>query len=361
MQHQKYFEARILIIDDEPAKVQLISRLLGNAGYAQLETETDSGKATHTFERFRPDLVVLDLHMSPKDGFVILRELNIVIPEGSYLPILVLTGDITNEARDQALSSGAMDFLAKPFSTSEILLRVRNLLHTRALHLELVRDRDTLEKRVKERTAEVIESQSEILERLAKLAEYRDDTTGKHTKRVAEIVRQVAVDMGFSPEASEMMGRASLLHDIGKVAIPDEILLKQGKLTEEEYDQMKTHTNIGGDILTGSNSDLLSTAESIARYHHEKWDGTGYRGVESKLIPIEARITAIADVFDALMSSRPYKEAWKPAMAMAEVERLSGSHFDPEVVVSFLNIAPNIMGLYKLSDEFRQAANRHQG
>lgn len=359
MQHQKYSQARILIVDDETSDVQLITRLLSNAGYTQLGIEIDSSQAASTFEKFQPDLVILDLHMSPKDGFEVLRELNVAIPEGSYLPVLVITGDINDEARDRALSGGAMDFLSKPSSSSEILLRVQNLLHTRTLHLELAKERDSLEKRVEERTALVVKGQSEILERLARLAEFRDDTTGKHTQRVAEIVRQIAVAIGFSSEASELMGRASLLHDIGKVAIPDDILLKRGKLTEEEFEQMKTHAHIGGEILAGSTSKLLSTAESIARYHHEKWDGSGYCKVESRLIPLEARITAIADVFDALMSSRPYKEAWTAVEALTEMKRLSGSHFDPELVVSFLSVTPSILSMYPRLTEDPQDRDLH--
>lgn len=343
MDKRRFLSARILIVDDEPSKVSLITGLLEVAGYRQIASETDSAKASATFESYKPDLVILDLHMAPKDGFVVLHELGLVVPEDSYLPVLVLTGDVSAESKERALDAGAMDFLAKPFSAAEMMLRVKNLLHTRALHLELVEERNRLEDRVRERTEAVVRGQGEILDRLARVSEFRDDATGKHTQRVSEIVRRVAVDMGFPPDEVDLMSKASLLHDIGKIAIRDEILLKPGKLTPEEFDSMKNHVTVGGEILRGSESEILQMAESIARFHHERWDGTGYGKVEGKFIPIGARITAVADVFDALTTPRPYKDAWEPATALAEIERLSGSQFDPEVVASFLRVVPVLM------------------
>lgn len=343
MDKRRFLSARILIVDDEPSKVRLISGLLEAAGYGQITSETDSAKASSTFESYEPDLVILDLHMAPKDGFAILHELELVIPEGTYLPVLVLTGDVSTGSKERALDAGAMDFLAKPFSATEIMLRVKNLLHTRALHLELAKERNCLEDRVRERTEEVVRGQGEILDRLAMVSEFRDDATGKHTKRVSEMVRRIAADMEFPPDEVELMAKASLLHDIGKIAIPDDILLKPGKLTPEEFDSMKNHVTVGGEILRGSDSELLRMAESIARFHHERWDGTGYGKVEGMFIPIAARITAVADVFDALMTPRPYKEAWELGTALAEIERLSGSHFDPEVVASFLRVVSTLM------------------
>ncbi len=346
MHSTDFFDARILVIDDEPSKVRLITSLLTIRGYRQIASETDSSKASVTFKDYQPDLVILDLHMSPKDGFAILLELGLLIPANSYLPILVLTGDVTSEAKERALASGAMDFLAKPFSAAEIILRVKNLLQTRAMHLDLLDERNRLEERVRERTWEVLQIQDEILYRLARVAEYRDDASGDHTKRVSEVVRMIAADMSLPADKVELMAKASLLHDIGKVAIPDNILQKPGKLTEEEFVRIKDHTGIGGEMLKNSSSELLQMAESIARYHHERWDGSGYEGLEGMFIPIEARITAVADVFDALMSSRPYKEAWMPEAALAEIERLAGSHFDPQVVASFNRVAPLLLKMY---------------
>ncbi len=341
-----FLDAQILVVDDEPSKVRLVSELLGFGGYRNVASETDSSRASVAFQTCQPDLVILDLHMLPKDGFHVLSELEFLIPIGSYLPVLILTGDISSETKERALSAGAMDFLAKPFNSTEILLRVQNLLHTRALYLELLAERNSLEQRVQERTEEVLQGQSEILDRLALVSEFRDDATGDHTKRVSEIVRQVATDLSFPLEQVDLMARASLLHDIGKVCIPDNILMKPGMLTALEYERVKDHAAIGGEILKGSHTPLLIAAESIARYHHERWNGSGYSGLVGDAIPIEARITAIADVFDALMSARPYKDAWPPAFVLEEIERLSGTHFDPSIVASFLRVAPNLMKLY---------------
>jgi len=338
MHKRDFCEAKILVIDDEPSKTRLVTELLSLAGFRHLETENDSGRAAATFEQCRPDLVILDLHMEPYDGFEVLTQLEPLVSPGTYLPILMLTGNITREVKEQALSAGAMDFLAKPFNATEIVLRVKNLLHTRLLYLELQEERDSLEERVRERTEELVEARNEILERLAQVAEYRDDATGAHTRRVSAMVKAIVLEMGIAPLEADLISRAALLHDLGKVAIPDEVLLKPGRFTEEEFTNIKRHSRIGGDILKGSKSVLLQRAEQIARFHHERWNGTGYEGVAGEAIPVEARITAVADVFDALVSERPYKEAWKVEAAVAEIERLSGSHFDPEVVGAFLAV-----------------------
>lgn len=341
-----FFDAKILVIDDEPSKVHLITSFLGIGGYGDVRSETNPSMAADTFRDYEPDLVVLDLHMAPIDGFDVLAEFKLLIPANVYLPVLILTGDISTNIRERALAAGAMDFLAKPFNLTETLLRIKNLLQTRALYLALVAERTSLEERVRDRTAEVEHGQAEILERLALVAEFRDDSTGDHTKRVAETVRMTATRMNLPFEDVALMVRASLLHDIGKVSIPDSILLKPGPLTPLEFERMKEHAAVGGEILKGSRIKLLLMAESIARYHHERWDGSGYLGITGTSIPIEARIVAIADVFDALMSARPYKQPWPPAAVIAELERLSGSHFDPDVVSSFLTVVPDLIEMY---------------
>lgn len=338
MHKRDFFEARILVVDDEPEKVRLVAELLTIGGFKTIRAETDSAKAAATFEEFKPDLIILDFNMAPFDGLEVLGQIEPLVAQGVYLPVLMLTGDITREVKERALTAGAMDFLAKPFNATEILLRVKNLLHTRLLYLDLQRERDHLDERVQERTTELTEARNEVLERLALVAEYRDDATGAHTQRVALTVERIALAMGLHHCEADLIGRAALLHDLGKVGIPDQILLKPGRFTEEDYSKIKRHTRIGGDILQGSKSELLQRAERIARFHHERWNGTGYERLSGEAIPLEARITAIADVYDALISERPYKEAWNPEAAVAEIERLSGTHFDPDVVEAFLKV-----------------------
>ncbi len=201
---------------------------------------------------------------------------------------------------------------------------------------ELQDAHDKLEVRVRERTAELERARNEILERLALAGEYRDDETGEHTKRVGESSRQIALELGMDPHFADILGRAALLHDIGKIGVSDLILLKPGKLTEEEYTAMKRHTQIGSEILSGSESRILQTAEEIALTHHERWNGSGYLGLKGEEIPLSGRIVAVADVFDALTSARSYKSAWTVEEALDLLRKESGHSFDPDVVEAFL-------------------------
>jgi putative two-component system response regulator len=333
-------DAKILIIDDEEDRIALMAELLSIKGFTNVLGETDSAQAWEAFELFQPDLVILDLHMSPFNGFDVLRHIQPLKKEDEYLPILILTGDSTREVRERALSEGAMDFLAKPFNTTEILLRVHNLLHTRLLHLELASERASLERRVKERTAELERARNEMLDRLAMVAEYRDDNTGQHIRRVGTVAKAIALQLGMPEDTAELIGKAALLHDLGKVAISDQILLKPDKLTPEEFLIIKEHTSIGARLLSGSDSELLQMAEHIALAHHERWDGKGYMGWEGERTPVESRIVAVADVFDALVSKRPYKRAWTVEEALTEIKLHAGTQFDPSVVEAFL-IAAN--------------------
>ena len=253
-------------------------------------------------------------------------------PPGEYLPIVFLSGDLTTQARRSALASGATDFLTKPFDAGEVVLRIRGLLLTRLLHLDLQRHNETLEQSVAERTQELEASQREIFERLCRVASYRDDATREHTKRVGRLTERLALAIGTAPDMAQRMGMAAELHDIGKIGVPDEILYKPGRLTGEEMARMREHAAIGADALTGSSSRLLQLAEQIALEHHERWDGTGYpRGLGGKRISLAARIVAVVDVFDALAHDRPYRPAWPRDRVLAEIASGAGSHFDPSI------------------------------
>jgi putative two-component system response regulator len=294
------------------------------------------------FTEFRPDLVVLDLHMGPVEGTDVIRLLKPLIPESSYLPILVVSGDLTAEARVGALEVGAADFISKPYAVDEVLLRVRNQLHTRSLHLAVAGQNRELERKVQERTRELEDTAWEVLERLARAAELRDDDTGMHTRRVAELSARIAAAMGLPGTEVEMIRRTSPLHDVGKIGIPDGVLLKPGKLSEGEWELMKRHTLIGAQILSSGRSEMVRMAEQIALSHHERWDGGGYpAGAAGEAIPLSARIVALADVYDALSSDRPYRPAWPRERVMAEITAGRGTHFDPCVVDAFLaQVAP---------------------
>ena len=334
--------ACLLIVDDQPINLALLAEMLRAAGYERVHTCADPREVPETFAHVQPDLVLLDLHMPHLDGVAVMETLRPVIGE-AFLPIVILTGDERAEAKARALSMGAKDFLTKPFDRTEVLLRIRNLLETRFLYLQLERHNAALEQAVAERTAELEETQNEILERLAAAAEYRDDATGQHAQRVGELAALISLELGLSEDEAGLIGQAALLHDMGKIGVPDHILLKRGRFTADEREQMAAHSSIGARIVGGSRSRLLQLAEAVALTHHDRWDcgGPGRPGGEA--IPLAGRIVAVADVFDALTQERPYKAAWPPEEAAAEIARQSGQQFDPRVVTAFERVRERLI------------------
>jgi len=331
-------DSSILIVDDDAANNSFVEQLLIWAGYANVRSVTDAAEGLELAREACPDLILLDLSMPDIDGYEFMRRLGESSPRSSVAPVLVFTGDISPEAKTKALELGASDFLTKPGDSTEILLRVKNFLRLRQMQKALEKQNRELERRVRERTAALESARREVLERLAIASEYRDDETGEHTRRVGELSAKVARGFGLNDENVDLIRSAAPLHDVGKIGIPDSILKKPGKLTAEEFEIVKTHTEIGARILSGGQTAVMQLAESIALSHHERWDGTGYPyGLVGEQIPICGRIVAVADVFDALTSERVYKSAIPPAEAVEIILAESGKHFDPQVVDAFLS------------------------
>jgi putative two-component system response regulator len=329
---------RILVVDDDPASTTLLAGMLGQWGYADVIVTNDSSDAVSLCRRTQPDLVLLDLHMPAPDGLELLLRLP-AETRGVPMPVLVLTADDSRAARRDALRAGARDFVIKPFDPDEVGLRVRNLLQTRGLAATLRRHRDELEQRVTRRTEELELARLETLERLALAAEFRDDDTGEHTRRVARTACLLARALRVPDSDVERLSLAAPLHDVGKIAVPDSVLLKPGKLTRAEYQQVQRHVLVGEEILGGSGSPVLQTAAEIALHHHERWDGRGYpAGLRGNEVPLPARLVAVADVFDALTHRRPYKEAWPIDEAVAEILDQAAGHFDPDLVAVFATL-----------------------
>jgi putative two-component system response regulator len=340
----QFSKARILVVDDEPANVLLIERLLERWGYECITSTTDSTQVLSLAEQERPHLLMLDLSMPAPDGFEVMKLLDERYAGGRHFPVLVLTADASAATRERALSGGASDFLTKPFDRTEVRLRVQNLLSTYLLQLELASHNALLEQRVRERTRDLEDARREILARLALAGEYRDDATHQHAQRVGRTAALLAQQLGLPGEDVELMRRAAPLHDIGKVGVPDTILLKPGRLTEEEFEVVKGHTIIGGRILAESVSSVLQAGQVIAQSHHERWDGGGYpAGLAGDAIPLSGRLVAVADVFDALTHERPYKSASTCADAVAEVHRVAGAQLDPSVVEAFDRLDPQML------------------
>lgn len=334
--------SRILAVDDTEANLFLLEMILEDLGYTEVVSVSDPSLALDTWTTFQPDLVLLDLHMPGLSGLDVLAQIRST-PRPGFLPVLMLTADASSEAKVRALSTGANDFLTKPFDRVEVQLRMQNLLRIRHLHTELQRQNVNLEERVEERTREVAAVKDEILQRLAMAAEFRDDQTGEHTQRVGSIAAQLAQAMKMPAIEVELIRRAAPLHDVGKIGIPDTVLLKPGPLTDDERNLMKRHTEIGARLVSGSEASTLRMAEQIAATHHERWDGTGYGvGLSGASIPIAGRIVAVTDVFDALTHQRPYKEAWPVDDALEEIRSQRGKQFDPNVVDAFMEIQQTI-------------------
>jgi putative two-component system response regulator len=330
-----------LIVDDEPANVLLLERLLEQLGYNNIETYTSPLEALPRILHQNVDLVLLDIQMPQLTGFEVLEKIRDSKSENEFRPVMVLTADATASTKRKALALGAEDFLTKPFEAYEVALRVKNLLRTRQLYKEISLENDLLEQRVKERTQELEEVQLEIVDRLGLATEYRDDDTKAHTGRVGDMASQVANAMGLPQKFVQLLRLAAPLHDIGKIGISDLILLKAGKLTDEEFATMKKHTEIGASILSGSKSEILQLAQEIAISHHERWDGRGYpHQLRGDDIPLSGRIVSVVDVFDALTHERTYKKAWPIEEALEEIERNAGTQFDPRVVQALLTLFP---------------------
>jgi putative two-component system response regulator len=334
-----YADAQIMLIDHEPATVGSLSQALQSAGYPLPQGILDPLQVPLSLENAHPDLVVFDVCLPGIDSYALLDSLTHQLPQDVFLPILAVGQLLDPEIRQRAMGAGAKDFLAKPIDVEEFLLHVHSLLDTRFVHLRLQETRGLLEDLVQRRTSELRQAQLETLELLGRVAEVRDDATGQHTKRVGHLSGLIARELRLPREQAELIMRAAPLHDIGKVAIADAILLKNGGFEALERESMRRHATLGAELLGGARSDLLRMAGTIAAYHHERWDGQGYpHHLRAEAIPLAARIVAVADAFDALTHARPYKEAWSVREALAEIQRERGWQFDPQVVDALLQI-----------------------
>ncbi len=334
---------RIFMVDDEPSNLKLIEKLLTSQGYQNLVSIQDSREVLLRYAEGRPDLILLDINMPHLDGYQVMEQLK-ALNDPLLPPIVILTAQHGHDFLLKALAAGARDFVSKPFDRLELLMRVRNLLEAHAAHRLVFEQKDLLERMVQERTKELNESRLQVVRHLGRAAEYRDNETGLHIVRMSQISAIVAKSLGWNAADCELILLASPMHDIGKIGISDGILLKRGKFEPHEWEIMKTHASIGADILSDGDSSLLQLASLVALTHHEKWDGSGYpKGLVGEAIPQAARIVAIADVFDALTSARPYKRAWSIEQAVALITERSGTHFDPEVVEHFHKCLPEIL------------------
>lgn len=318
--------SRILIVDDDEFSVSAIERSLRGNGFENVRAVMDSHEVPGVFEEFDPDLVLVDMHMPGPNGLDVVRQLRSLIPEDRFLPLVMISGDNAPELRQKALARGANDFVSKPFDPIEMALRVRNLLQLREFA-------HSLDDRAEERSTQLRAAEVDMANRLALVAEYRDYPDGAHVQRVGRLSAILAERLGMAGGDVAVIRFAAPLHDLGKIAIPDSILLKPAPLTLDELDIMKSHTTVGARMLSGSRSPILRMAEDIALYHHENWDGTGYTpGLRGDNIPLPGRIVSVTDVFDALTHSRPYKRAWSIRETIDWVVSMRERKFDPAVV-----------------------------
>ncbi|HMV04661.1 MAG TPA: response regulator [Accumulibacter sp.] len=326
----------VAIIDDSDINLALLKALVGKLGNCQAHAFAESAAGFAWCAENLPDLIIVDYMMPIMDGIEFITRLR-RLPERSELPILMITANDDREVRYRALEVGATDFLTKPVDRMEFAARARNLLALNTTRKHLADRAAWLAEEVAKATSVIHEREQELLFRMSRAAEFRDPETGAHIQRMAHFSRLIAAGMGLSAEEQLLILQAAPMHDVGKIGIPDAILLKPGRLTPEEFAIMRGHSRLGFELLAGSQSKVLQAAASIALAHHERFDGSGYpAGLAGSAIPLDGRIVAVADVFDALVSERPYKRAWELERAFAYLESNASAHFDPECVKVFL-------------------------
>ena len=359
------YQGDVLVVDDTELNLRMMSQVLRKEGY-QTRAVHSGQEALAAVKETLPEVILLDITMPDIDGYEVCQRLK-ADSRTADVPIIFISALDAVIDKVKAFKVGGADYIAKPIQVQELVARVRNQIDLRRLQQQLKAQNDVLEDKnsqlireihkrqaveaeirqlnanleakVRARTQDLERAQLEILERLSLAGERRDDDTGKHTLRVGYISSLITATLGQSKQATDMIRLAARLHDIGKIGIPDQVLLKPGKLTDEEYAMMKQHTTIGAGMLSGSSSPLMRLAEEIALSHHERWDGKGYpRGLAGRDIPLSGRIVAVADVFDALTHERPYKDAWGIERVINELQAMRGSQFDSKVVNAFLKI-----------------------
>ncbi len=342
---------RIVIIDDIQMNVTLLEHLIKKIPECEFITFTDPRKAIDWCRDNEPDLVVVDYMMQDMDGIEFTRLFRSFNHYGS-IPVLMVTANNNTDVRHEALISGVSDFLSKPLDNVEFLARAKNLLALRTSHKQLSTHAEWLSKEVRKATAEIVAREQETIFCLARAAEYRDPETGAHILRMAHYSKHIACVLGLPLDQQDLILEAAPMHDIGKVGTPDSILLKPGSLTDEELIIMKQHAVIGYEVLNTGSSHLLKMAAEIALTHHEKFDGSGYpRGLVGYDIPLFGRIVAVADVFDALTSDRPYKKAWSIERATQLMQESAGKHFDPACIDAFFTDFDKVLAIKnKFSD-----------
>ena len=325
----------IMIVEDNRTNLALLTGIVGRIPGCKVEAFDSSTKAAARATEVAFDLILVDYVMPDLNGIELINCLR-AIQTYQLVPIVMVTADSVRQVRLDAIAAGATDFLNKPVDPVELKARVTNLLALRHAQQLIEKRAEWLAAEVEAATRHLAEREEEVIWRLARAIEYRDGGTGEHISRVATISRSIAEGLGLDREFNRTIYLAAPLHDVGKIGVPDAILCKPGKLTDDEMSVMREHVNIGARILESGSSDLIRIAANIASTHHERWDGKGYpKGLAGTQIPMEGRIAAVADVFDALCSERPYKPAWPLSAAYAEIVRCAGSHFDPACVAAF--------------------------
>ncbi len=332
---------KVLIVDDDPNNLELLGNILKS--HYQLSFATDGHNALVVANKVKPDIILLDIMMPGIDGYETCRRLK-GNTKTSKIPVIFITAKKEIKDEEYGFEVGGVDFLTKPVSESIVIARVRT-------HIEIHNQKKVLEKMVQKRTRQLSQTFEKLenysldtIHRLTRASEYKDEDTGAHIKRMSQYAATIARHIGFNDYEIKAILHAAPMHDIGKIGIPDRILLKPGKLDADEWEIMKQHTTFGKKILEGSDAEYLKLGEIITQTHHEKWDGSGYpKGMKNKEIPIEGRIIAIADVFDALTSKRPYKGPFSVEKSFTIIEEGRNKHFDPAVVDAFFAVQEELL------------------